>query len=113
MGTVFAPPYACLTVGYLEETKLEITVLPRYFAPDDCTLILKLLLRYIDDGFVPWPRRLDVNKFFEAINRLYPSLRFTIEKAKTAIRNGQTVQILNFLDVLIILYLSGKVSTDN
>ena len=30
MGTKFAPAYACLTVGYLEETKLFPVILPKY-----------------------------------------------------------------------------------
>ena len=68
MGAVFAPPYACLTVGYLEETKLEMTTLPRYFCEEDCKLILYLLLRYIDDGFIPWPKRLNLQHFIDALN---------------------------------------------
>ena len=31
MGTECAPPYACLTVGYLGETKLFTNELPKYF----------------------------------------------------------------------------------
>ena len=31
MGTKCVPPYACLTVGYLEETKLFTKELPKYF----------------------------------------------------------------------------------
>ena len=31
MGTKCAPPYACLTIGYLEETKLFTQELPKYF----------------------------------------------------------------------------------
>ena len=53
MGAVFAPPYACLAISYLEETKLERTVLPLYFSAEDVALIMYLLLRYIDDGFIP------------------------------------------------------------
>ena len=112
MGTVFAPPYACLTVGYLEETKLQTTILPRYFSPDDCSLIIKLLLRYIDDGFAPWPRRLNLNDFIEAINSLHPSIKFTLERSTYEIRNGRRCQVLYFLDVTVILYESGEIETD-
>ena len=31
LGTKYAPPYACLTVGYLEETKLFTNELPKYY----------------------------------------------------------------------------------
>ena len=33
MGHVFAPQYACLVIGYLEEEKLFKDVLPRHFPP--------------------------------------------------------------------------------
>ena len=112
MGTVMAPPYACLTIGYLEETKLERTILPQYFSIEDCALILRLLLRYIDDGFIPWPRRLNRASFVEAINSLHPSIRFTIEESRTETANGQSTQCLNFLDVMVILHSSGSVETD-
>ena len=32
MGTKCAPPYACLTIGYQEETKLFMQELPKYFS---------------------------------------------------------------------------------
>ena len=34
--TKCVPPYACLTVGYLEETKLFINELPKYFNESEC-----------------------------------------------------------------------------
>ena len=111
MGAVFAPPYACLAVGYLEEVKLP-PILSRYFPIDDCRLILKLLLRYIDDGSAPWLKRLDINKFMEAINLLHPDIKFTIEKSTCETRNGKTVYILTFLDVKILLYEDGHIETD-
>ena len=52
MGTKCAPPYAYLTVGYLEETKLFTKELPKYFNGSKCQLIMELLKRYMDDGFI-------------------------------------------------------------
>ena len=52
MGTKFAPLYACLTVGYLEDTKLFTNKLPKYFNESECKLIMELLKRYMDDGFI-------------------------------------------------------------
>ena len=112
MGAVFAPPYACLTVGYLEETKLEMTTLPRYFCAEDCKLILHLLLRYIDDGFIPWPKRLNLQHFIDALNTLHPMIKYTIEVNVIKHVNGLRLKILNFLDVLLILHESGKVEID-
>ena len=112
MGTVMAPPYACLSIGYLEETRLEPVILPRYFSREDCRLILEILMRYIDDGFITWPKRLNLQHFIDALNSLHPSIKFTIERGEEGIINGLRVQILNFLDVLLILHLSGKIETD-
>ena len=39
MGTKCAPPYACLTIGYQEETKLFTQELPKYFSSEECLLI--------------------------------------------------------------------------
>ena len=34
MGTKCVPPYACLVVGYKEETKLFPTELPKFFSTE-------------------------------------------------------------------------------
>ena len=34
MGTKWAPPYACLVVGYKEETKLFRIELPKFFSTE-------------------------------------------------------------------------------
>ena len=112
MGTVFAPPYACLSIGYLEETKLERTLLPQHFSLDDVAFILFLLLRYIDDGFIPWPKRLNKDNFVNALNNLHPNIKFTIEVGTYEEINGTRIQTLNFLDVKIILHESGRIETD-
>ena len=38
MATKYAPPYACLTIGYQEGTKLFTQELPKYFAVEECEL---------------------------------------------------------------------------
>ena len=55
MGTKCAPPFACLTVGYLEKTKLFTNKLPKYFNESECKLIMELLKRDRNDGFIFWP----------------------------------------------------------
>ena len=52
MGIKCAPQYASLTVGYLEETKLFTNKLSKYFNGSKCKLIMELLKRYMDDGFI-------------------------------------------------------------
>ena len=58
MGTKCAPLFACLTVGNIEETKLFINELPKYFNESECKLITELLKCYMDDGFIFWPLKL-------------------------------------------------------
>ena len=60
MGSKMAPPYACLSVGYLEETKLH-PILPTHFSAETVELLIKWFLRYIDDGFILWPRGLTLS----------------------------------------------------
>ena len=40
MGPAMAPPYACVAIGFLEETLLEPIILPQYFSREDCRLII-------------------------------------------------------------------------
>ena len=53
MGTKFAPPYANLSVGFLEETVLFPVELLKYFSHENYNLIEELFKRYMDDGFLP------------------------------------------------------------
>ena len=62
MGGSASPPYACLTVGYLEEKKLFNEILPKYFESYLCELIREHLSRYMDDGFVFLPTEIKKEK---------------------------------------------------
>ena len=82
MGTKFAPPYACLSVGYLEETILFPSLLPLHFTLTECKLIEEIFKRFMDDGFVLWPKNGNIDIFRKLLNKLHPSLKFTVEKEK-------------------------------
>ena len=56
-------PYSCLTVGYLEETKLFAYEVQKYFNESECKLIMELLKRYMDDGFIFWPLKFNFENF--------------------------------------------------
>ena len=111
MGTDFAPPYACLTVGFLEITKL-------YPQIDICipfeyrSHIKELFMRYIDDGFIPWPIHLNIDILRDILNSLDPRIRFTIEPGKYQQVQGIKTQQINFLDICVILHESHKIETD-
>ena len=56
MGTKMAPPYACLTIGFLEETVLFPTLLPSKFSKEECERIIELFFRFMDDGTSFFPK---------------------------------------------------------
>ena len=91
MGTKCAPPSACLTVGYLEETKLFTSELLKYFNESECKLIMELMKRYMDDGFIFWPLKLDFENFKKCLNNLHPSIKFTFENPEVIYENKKKV----------------------
>ena len=110
MGTIFAPPYACLSIGFLEETKLYPEI-ERLF-PDLYSIIIDYFSRYMDDGIVPWPDEANIDIFLQILNSLDPNIRFTLEKSIDSQEYGMKIQILNFLDLSLILHADGKIETD-
>ena len=112
MGTDFAPPYACLTMGFLEETKLE-PELCNHFEQVDCKMIIDNFVRYIDDGFSMWNSNLNLDTFKTIMNNLHPSIKFTFELGEnTTLDDGANVKQLNFLDISILLHGDGTIETD-
>ena len=111
MGTIFAPPYACLSVGFLEETELypqlQIHINPPYY-----DFLLDMFKRYIDDGIIPWPRELDIQIFEAVLNNLDPKIKFTLERSVMYPTKNGNAQKLNYLDISVILYESGLIETD-
>ena len=108
-GSKYAPPYARLTVGYLEETTYE---LPKYFNKSECELILEILKRYMDDGFNFWPLKLNFEKFKRCLNNMHLSIKFTFKNPEIIYENEKKIQVLNFLDVKIILHEDNSSKTD-
>ena len=111
MGSKMAPPYANLSIGYLEETKLYPT-LPQHFSTDTVELLLKWFLRYIDDGFILWPKELLINTFLHILNNLNSSIQYTLEKSQKYIQNNNHIQDLPFLCILVIVTNHKTFSTD-
>ena len=91
MTTECAPMYACLTVGYLEEAKLFINELAKHFNESECKLIMELLKRYMDDGFIFWPLKLTFENFKTCLNNIHPSIKFTSENPKIIYENKMKV----------------------
>ena len=84
VGTKFAPHYACLSVGYLEETILFPRLLPLHFTLTACKLIEEILKRFMNDSVVLWPKNANIDAFRKLLNELHASLKFTTEKGKNS-----------------------------
>lgn len=108
MGVDFAASYACLAIGYLEENYLFPSYLPTYYSSEDCILIQESYDRYMDDGFLIWPKYLDIKTFITALNSLDPNIKFTVDRGEYI----DNKQIINMLDITIILHDSKVIETE-
>ena len=77
MGRKFAPPYACVIVGYIEQTIFFPRLLPLHFTLTECKLIEEIFERFMDDGFVLWSKNANIDVFRKLLNELHPPLKFT------------------------------------
>ena len=100
MGAKFAPTYATLVLGYLEEKLIK------RLEPTDKQFSLYVReqwKRYLDDCFILWTRSVEeLHHFHNILNSLHSDIKFTIELNENK---------LPFLDILIIKY-NTQLSTD-
>ena len=111
MGASFAAFYACLTIGYLEETKL----FPRLrleFGERDANIIIETYRRFMDDGIVFLPWHICKDKFLALLNGMDPSIVFTLEHSSRIWFKNKLVERLNFLDLSIMVEADGTTHTD-
>ena len=111
MGASFAAFYACLTIGYLEETKLYPR-LRQEFGDDDANKIIETYRRFMDDGIVFLPWHICKDKFLALLNEMHPSIVFTLEHSSKTKFMGKMVERLNFLDLSIMVEENGATHTD-
>ena len=112
MGKSFAPPYACLTIGYLEATILFPKLIPRYFDPVTSRMIIEFFMRYIDDGIIVLPDSVSVQYFLKIINSMHASIQYTI--SETLLHRIDTIDFscTNFLSIKVIVDAEGNVKFD-
>ena len=96
---------------YLEETQLYSKLSFNYNI-DTAELIKDMFLRYIDDGFILWPLELDINGFIEILNNLDGNIKYTVERGSPSSSNGEIIEQLNFLDILVILHISRDIEAE-
>ena len=111
MGASFAAFYACLTVGYLEETKL-FPRLRQEFGERDVKIIMKNYKRFMDDGIVFLPWHICKDKFLALLNEMDQSIVFTLEHSEKTLFKNKEVERLNFLDLSIMVEEDGTTHTD-
>ena len=76
--------------------------LPKYFNESERKLIVELLKRYMEDGFIFWPFKLNFEIFKTCLNDLHPSIKLTFENPEIFYENERKVQVLNFLAAKIL-----------
>ena len=112
LGKTFAPPYACLTIGFLEETILFPILLPKYFDQQTTELIIEYLFRYIDDEIIPTPGCVPPDLFLKVLNEMHSSIQFTMTKAMKTTFFGEEACATNFLAIMVIKLNDGSIKTD-
>ena len=91
MGRNYGPPWATLSVGFREETKLYPSI-RNLFPTTIAEQIIEQYRRYQDDTLIIDQHKVDLKLLLELFNSLHPLLKFTLEHFD---------KILPFLDVLI------------
>ena len=108
----YTPPYPSLNVIFLEETKLLNNRLPKYFNEYECKLIMELLKRYMGDGFIFLPLKLNFENFQTCLNNMHASNKVTFEKQEMIYKNEKKVQVLDLFDAKILLHEDNVFETD-
>ena len=112
MGKEVASPYACLTVGFLEETILFPILIPASFEHEIAQKITKQFFRFVDDGITAPPKTVDPYKFQSILNSMDASIQYTITESATTVHDNNIVNCVNFLPLKVYTTTTGKVLTD-
>ena len=90
MGSSLGPTLANFFLGSLKKNFFE----------NNCNVVPKLYLRYIDDTYALFDNKKDCFKFLDILNSQHNDIKFTIEQSTKA-------NILSFLDVQVKLLNDG------
>ena len=105
MGKSFVSPYACLTVGYLEETILFPILLPRYFEKTIVDQIIEFFYRYIDNNCAVFPASVTAGLFLQILNKMDTTIQYTGSTPAFEKVDDILYQCNNFLSIKISLIL--------
>ena len=112
MGKSFAPPYACLTMGYLEETILIPKLIPRNFDSETSKMIIDYLMRYIDDGIMVLPECVTVEEFLRIMNSMNASIQHTVSLPEPLRIEGHDFKCTKFLAIKVLQQPDGSIKFD-
>ena len=112
MGKEVASPYACLTIGFLEETILFPTLIPSSFEHVLAQRIIEAFFRFVDDGINPLPRAVDPTNFVSILNSMDPSIQYTISEPTETIIEDENMEYNDFLSLRVFTTSSGNILTD-
>ena len=98
-------------MGFLEETKFY-PQLQYHFDPDTYEQLVRLYFRYMDDGIIPLPKKVDVDLFKSILQSMDENIEFTFEEARKVIQNSVLYKISDYLDISLIVREDGYVATD-
>ena len=87
MGASFASFYACLTIGFLEETVL-FPKLNHHYTIEDTSIIKQTYKRFMDDGIIFLPSHICKNIFLTILNSMDCAIKFTLEESQETTSNG-------------------------
>ena len=112
MGKEVASPYACLTVGFLEETLLFPTLIPSSLDQASSERIIQKFFRFVDDGITILPKTVDPENFKSILNSMHPAIQFTITEPTTTKLKDENAEYINFLSLKVYTTTTGKIITD-
>ena len=112
MGKEMASPYACLTIGFLEETILFPKLLPKYFSTSIVEKIIEWYYRYVDDGISAVPDEVPPEPFLSILNSMDSSIQFTISMLTPTTVKGKNYKTTNFLSLKLLKSNNGEIQTD-
>ena len=112
MGKEVASPYACLTIGFLEETILFPRLIPSHFDNATADEIINNFYRFVDDGINPIPEAVSADDFKNVMNKMNPAIQYTVTESQMEQVKDKHVKCNIFLSLKVITTENGDIQTD-
>ena len=77
-------------------------LIPQYFDQETSALLIKFLMRYIDDGIIVLPPSVSIERFLALLNSMHPSIQFTASIPEPHEIDGVLYMRTNFLSIKVL-----------